>query len=167
MWLLLELVMPPKKPKISTDKAGPSAAIAIATEVEVALRNDAATAMEPPAPQPQMDNTAAPGVREQTLEGDVEEVEIDQNGDEIEEDEDGEITEQARNSARNKAEQTQRAIREAEIQRDRLVREIQGLQGAGAGGVIHAGGSIVILGDNPLEEDESAYDPTSSLSKEL
>jgi hypothetical protein len=47
------------------------------------------------------------------------------------------------------------------------VREIQGLQGAGAGGVIRAGGSIVILGDNPLEEDESAYDPTSSLSKEL
>jgi hypothetical protein len=44
-----------------------------------------------------------------------------------------------------------------------LVREIQGLQG----GVIHAGGSIVILGDNRLEEDESAYDPTSPLSKKL
>jgi hypothetical protein len=97
MWLLLELVMPPKKPKISIDKVGPSAAVAIATEVEAAMRNDAATAMEPPALQPQMDNIAALGVREQTPEGDVEEVEIDQNGDEVEEDEDGEIIEQARN----------------------------------------------------------------------
>jgi hypothetical protein len=74
MWLLLELVMPPKKPKISTFKVGPSAAIAVATEVEAAL-----------------------GVREQTPKSDIEEVEIDQNGDEIEEDEDGKITEQARN----------------------------------------------------------------------
>jgi hypothetical protein len=44
-----------------------------------------------------MDNTAALGGREQTLEGDVQEVEIDQNFDEVKEDEDGEITEQARN----------------------------------------------------------------------
>ena len=44
-----------------------------------------------------MDNTAAPGGREQTPEGDIEEVEIDQNGDEVEEDEDGKITKQARN----------------------------------------------------------------------
>jgi len=61
----------------------------------------------------------------------------------------------------------QRAIREAEIQRDRLAREIQGLQGVGAGGVIRAGRNIVIPNDNLLEEDESAYDPTSPLSKEL
>ena len=44
-----------------------------------------------------MDNTAAPRGREQTPEGDVQEVEIDQNGDEVKEDEDGKITEQARN----------------------------------------------------------------------
>ena len=44
-----------------------------------------------------MDNTSVLGGQEQTLEGDVEEVEIDQNGDEVKEDEDGEITEQARN----------------------------------------------------------------------
>jgi len=61
----------------------------------------------------------------------------------------------------------QSAIREAEIQRDRLAREIQGLQGAGAGGAIRASGNIVIPDDNLLEEDESAYDPTSPLSKEL
>ena len=44
-----------------------------------------------------MDNTTAPGGREQTPKGDVQEVEIDQNGDEVEEDEDGEITKQVRN----------------------------------------------------------------------
>ena len=125
-------------------------------------------------------------------EGDVEEVEIDQNGDEVEEDEDGEIIEQARNlktlnqyqqdilrlqnekeqllrqaAAHNRAKWTQRAIREAKIQRDRLAREVQGQQGAGTGGVMRAGGNIVIPGDNLPEEDESAYDPTSPLSKEL
>ena len=87
-----------------------------------------------------MDNIVAPGGREQTPEGDIEEVEIDQNGDEVEEDEDGEIIEQARNlktlnlyqqdilrlqnekeqllrqaAARNRAEQMQMAIREAKI----------------------------------------------------
>ena len=85
------------------------------------------------------------GGQEQTLEGDVEEVKIDQNGDEVEEDEDGEITDQARElrrleqykqdiarlqrekdqllqwaTARNRADQTQQTIRQAEIQRDRL-----------------------------------------------
>ena len=48
-----------------------------------------------------------------------------------------------------------------------MAREIQGLQGVGAGGVIRAGRNIVIPNDNLLEEDESAYDPTSPLSKEL
>jgi hypothetical protein len=67
----------------------------------------------------------------------------------------------------NFAEQTQRTIREAKIQRDRLVRKIQGLQGAGKGGAIRADGNIVIPRDNLLEEGESAYDPTSPLSKEL
>ena len=125
-------------------------------------------------------------------EGNIEEVKIDQNGDEVEEDEDGEITKQSRNLktlnqyqqnivklqiekeqllkqaiARNRGEQTQRAIREAKIQRDRLVREIQGPQGAGAGGAIRAGGNIVISGDNLLDEDEGAYDPASHLSREL
>jgi len=48
-----------------------------------------------------------------------------------------------------------------------LAREIQGLQGAGAGGVICAGENIVIPDDNLSKVDESAYDPTSPLSKEL
>ena len=47
------------------------------------------------------------------------------------------------------------------------MREIQGLQGAGAGGAARAGENVVIPGDNLLEEDKSAYDPTSPLSKEL
>ena len=47
------------------------------------------------------------------------------------------------------------------------MREIQGLQGAGAGGAARAGGNVVIPGDNLLEEDKSAFDPTSPLSKEL
>ena len=44
-----------------------------------------------------MDDIAALGGREQTPEGDVQEVEIDQNGDEVKEDKDGEIAEQGRN----------------------------------------------------------------------
>ena len=47
------------------------------------------------------------------------------------------------------------------------MREIQGLRGAGAGGAIRAGENIVIPDDKLQEEDESAYDPTSPLSKEL
>jgi hypothetical protein len=57
-------------------------------------------------------------------------------------------------AAHNRAEQTQRAIKDAEIQRDRLVREIQGLQGAGATGAIRTGGSIVIPGSNLVQGDE-------------
>ena len=89
--------MSPKKMKITTDKARPSVAATTAVAAEVATRNDAATATEPPVPQPQMDNTAAPGGRGQTPEGDVQEVEIDQNDDEVEEDEDDEITKLVRN----------------------------------------------------------------------
>ena len=51
-WLLLKLLMPPKKTKITMDKVGPSVAIAVATVVIAAARNDAAIAMEPPASQP-------------------------------------------------------------------------------------------------------------------
>jgi hypothetical protein len=36
-WLLLKLIMPPKKLKISTDKVGPSTAAAIATATEAAM----------------------------------------------------------------------------------------------------------------------------------
>ena len=53
-------------------------------------------ATEPPAPQPQLDGAAVNRAREETLEGNVKEVELNQNGNEIEEDEEGEITEQAR-----------------------------------------------------------------------
>jgi hypothetical protein len=90
--------MPPKKTKITVDKAGPSAVVAAMVTTDAAARNNAAITTEPSTPQPQMDNTASPGGREQTPEeGDVQEVEIDQNDDEIEEDKDDEITEQARN----------------------------------------------------------------------
>ena len=47
------------------------------------------------------------------------------------------------------------------------MREIQGLQGAGAAGAACASRNVVIPGDNLPEEEESAYDPTSPLSKEL
>jgi len=48
-----------------------------------------------------------------------------------------------------------------------LAREIQGLQGAGVGGAIRAGGNIVIPNDNLPKVDESVYDLTSPLSKQL
>ena len=51
-WLLLELIMPPKKPKISMDKAGLSMAVAVAATAEAATQNDVAIATKPPAPQP-------------------------------------------------------------------------------------------------------------------
>ena len=110
----------------------------------------------------------------------VQEVQLDQDINEVpEEDEDGEITKQARNlktlnqyqqdilrlqnekeqllrqaAACNRSKQTQRALREVKIQRDRLVREIQGLQGARATTAIHAGGNIEIPGDNFVQEDK-------------
>ena len=83
--------------KQKTDKAGTSVAATMAAAAEVATRDDATVATEPPTPQLQTDNTAAPRRREQTQESDVEGIEINQNGDEVEEDEDGEIIEQARN----------------------------------------------------------------------
>ena len=65
---------------------------------ETATQNDAAavTTKEPPAPQPQLQGAAATRSREETPEGDVEEVKLDQNGNEIEEDKEGEITEQTK-----------------------------------------------------------------------
>ena len=93
--------------------------------------------------------------RQETPKGVVQEVQLDQDKNEVpEEDEDDDITEQARNlmmlnqyqqdilrlqnekeqllrqaAAHNRSEQIQRELREAKIKRDRLVREIQGLQG--------------------------------------
>jgi hypothetical protein len=71
-------------------------------------------------------------------------------------------------AARNRAEQTQRAIRQAEIERERLAREIQGLHRAAAGAGAGRGGENKII---PyailLDEDEGAYDSTLPLSKEL
>ena len=139
------------------------------------------------------DSTVPPLDREDMPEGVVQEVQLDQDRNEAPEvDKDGEITEQARNlktlnqyqqdilrlqnkkeqlfrqaTARNRSKETQRALREAKIQRDSLVREIQGLQGAGATAAIRVGGNIEIPGDNFVEEDEGPYDPTSPLLKEL
>ena len=126
------------------------------------------------------DGVTTPRSREGTLDGHVRSIELDQNGIEIAgEDEDGKITEQARNlkmlnqyqqdilrlqnekeqllrqaAAHNRSEQIQRELREAKIKRDRLVREIQGLQGARATTAIHAGGNIEIPGDNFVQEDK-------------
>ena len=70
-------------------------------------------------------------------------------------------------TARNRADQTQRAIRQAEIQRIGLQREIQALHGAGATGNALGDRNLVIPDDPALNEDADAYDPTSPLSKEL
>jgi hypothetical protein len=59
-------------------------------------------------------------------------------------------------------------MRQAEIERERLVREIQGLRRAAAGGGTGRGGGNMIISDTILlEEDEEAFDTTSPLSKEL
>ena len=45
---------------------------------------------------------------------------------------------------RNRTEQTQQAIHQAEIQRERLLREIQGLQRAGAAGAVQGNENLVM-----------------------
>ena len=71
-------------------------------------------------------------------------------------------------AAQNRTEQTQRAIRQAETERERLIREIQGLHGAAVGGGTgRGGGNKIIPNTILLDEDEEAYDSTSPLSKEL
>jgi hypothetical protein len=70
-------------------------------------------------------------------------------------------------AVRNKIEQTQQAIQQAEIQRERLLREIQGLQRAGAAGAVQGGKNLVMLEAIVQGEDAEAYDLTSHLSKEL
>jgi hypothetical protein len=92
--------MPPKKPKISTDRAEPSTAAAIIAAADAIARGNTAATTEPPRPQPEPDGAAATRGREETPEGDIEEVELDQNGKEIEDDEDDEITEQAKDLKR-------------------------------------------------------------------
>ena len=64
-----------KEAKLLTNRAEPSA------------RNDraAAATAEPPAPQPQSEGAAVTRAWEETLEGNVKEVELDQNSKEIEE----------------------------------------------------------------------------------
>ena len=64
-------------------------------------------------------------------------------------------------AARNRIEQTQQAIRQAKIERERLMREIQGLHRVTAGGgAERAGGNKIILDTILLDEDEDAYDST-------
>jgi hypothetical protein len=71
-------------------------------------------------------------------------------------------------AARNRTEQTQRAIRKIEIERERLMREIQGLHRAVAGeGARQAGRKKIIPDTILVDEDEDAYDSTSPLSKEI
>ena len=64
-------------------------------------------------------------------------------------------------AAQNRIEQTQQAIRQAKIERERLMREIQGLHRVTAGGGAEwAGGNKIILDTILLDEDEDAYDST-------
>jgi hypothetical protein len=70
--------------------------------------------------------------------------------------------------AQNRVEQTQRAIKQAKIEREWLVREIQGLHGVAAGAGTRREGENKIIPDAILvDEDEEAYDSTSPLSREL
>ena len=59
--MLLELIMPPKKTMITTDKAAPSAAVAVAATAEAVAQNDAATATKPPTPQPHINDIVVLG----------------------------------------------------------------------------------------------------------
>jgi hypothetical protein len=61
----------------------------------------------------------------------------------------------------------QRAIRQAEIERERLVHEIQGLHRAAAGSSAGRGRNMIIPDAILIDEDEEAFDATSPLSKEL
>jgi uncharacterized protein YlxW (UPF0749 family) len=104
---------------------------------------------QPPTSQSQIGGTAEPGARVNTPEGFVQDVTFDQDGNE---DEDGKITEHARNLKRlddyqeeiqrlqqqrdqlvqhaathSRAEQTQSAIKQPELHRERLIKEIQQL----------------------------------------
>jgi len=127
--------------------------------LSIAARDGAAAAatVEPPTSQAAGDKTVPPLSREEMLERIFLNVLIDQDGNEVpEEDKDSEITEQARDLRKldqyqqdiirlqskrdqllphavvwNGVDQTQRAIRQAEIQRNRLQREIQALHGVG------------------------------------
>ena len=67
-------------------------------------------------------------------------------------------------AVQNRAEQTQRPIRQAEIERERLVHKIQGLHGAEVGGGAgRRGGNMIIPDTILLDEDEEAFDSTSPL----
>jgi hypothetical protein len=124
------------------------------------------------------------------LVGDIRDAPQDQNND-GQEDEDGKITEQAKQLktlnqykqdilrlqdkkehllkqaiTRNRAKQTQRAIRQAKIQRNKLAEEVLGLKAAGPSGAICISKNIMTPGDDLCDKGEGAYDPASPLSKE-
>jgi hypothetical protein len=116
--------MPPKKLKTSTDRAELSAAAAVTAALNVATLNDAAATMttEPPASQLQPEGAVATRSREETPEGDIEEVELDQNGKEVEEDEDSEITEQAKDLKR--LDKYQQDILRLQHEKEQLLRQV-------------------------------------------
>jgi len=70
-------------------------------------------------------------------------------------------------ATRNRAEQTQRVVRQAECERERLVREIQRLQRAGAAGIAQPGRNVVIPEAPEQEGDSELYDSNSPLAREL
>jgi hypothetical protein len=61
----------------------------------------------------------------------------------------------------------QQAIRRVKIERERLVREIQGLHEAAAGGGAGQGRNMIIPDTILVDKEEKSFDATSPLSKEL
>jgi hypothetical protein len=66
-----------------------------------------------------------------------------------------------------RANQTQRAIRHAESERENFLREIQQLQRAGADGPGQAAKNRAFQEREALAKNDKTYDPPSSLSKEF
>jgi hypothetical protein len=112
-----------QKPKMPTDRAEPSVAIAATAAAEAATRSDAAAAatMELPVPQPQLNCAATTRAQEETPESIAKEVRLDQDGNEIEEDEDGKITDPGRELW--KLEQYQQDIVRLQRERDQLLQQ--------------------------------------------
>ena len=70
-------------------------------------------------------------------------------------------------AARNRAEQTQRAVRHAENERDMLIREVQILQRTGAAGIVQPGENVVLPEAPGQEGDQELYDSSSLLARGL
>jgi hypothetical protein len=61
----------------------------------------------------------------------------------------------------------QRAIREVEIQRNKLLREVQGLRGTSAEDATRINETLATTSEDRCNEVKGAFDPSSPLLKEL